>query len=260
MDFLLECLGFPPDEDLDALAERIRAEGETVPYRGPEGEHLRAALAGGVELRLDQEEGEDFVQLFPYHTVRQRLRVAIQSLKSLPDSPFDALLIGVANPPLPTDEPLDLLEREDYVLATYLTDARRLPDQLPRGHVLAISVAGFALDVEHIGPERGPTFERIADDPTGSSIVPLGGSEAPSGTVELSLVVSAVRSVQNPWSGHEFWILEVGAPGRPLELFCSRWQLSADGIPDPRVGWHIEGVFLFTGRISGGLPRPRRRT
>ena len=48
------------------------------------------------------------------------------------------------------------------------------------------------------------------------------------------------------------------APGRPLLLFVSPWQLSTDGLPAPRPGWRIEGHFLFTGVIAGGLPGPRR--
>ena len=54
-------------------------------------------------------------------------------------------------------------------------------------------------------------------------------------------------------------VLEVDAPGRPLDLFVSRWQLAADGFESPRPGWRIEGAFLFTGRVSGGLPRRPKR-
>jgi hypothetical protein len=54
-------------------------------------------------------------------------------------------------------------------------------------------------------------------------------------------------------------LLEVDAPERPLELFASRWQLEKDGLPPPRPGWRIEGTFMLSGRIAGGLPGPRRR-
>lgn len=258
MEFLLECVGFSPQMDLDTIQSRIRREGESVPYRGPGGEHLRAKLAAGVELRLDLEEGDDIAQLFPYYDVKRRLRVRVRHLASVPDSPFDAQLIGVANPPVPGESWVDSLEREDYVLSTYLTDARRLPPDLPEGHVLAVSVAGFALDVEHVGPEPGPVSSRLFESPDAASIQPLGELDAPGASVELALVVREVKHVTNPWSGQGFDILTVEAPGRALELFISRWQLEADGVPAPRPGWRIEGTFLFTGRISGGLPQRRR--
>ena len=45
-----------------------------------------------------------------------------------------------------------------------------------------------------------------------------------------------------------------------MEIFVSRWQLEREGLPMPRPGWRIEGTFVFTGRLAGGLPpvRPRR--
>ena len=55
-------------------------------------------------------------------------------------------------------------------------------------------------------------------------------------------------------------LIEVDAPGRPLDLFVSRWQLEAHELPPPRPGWRIEGAFLFTGRVSGGLGPQRHRT
>lgn len=254
MDFLLECIGFPPDEDLRGLAERIRREGEPVAYRGPGGEHLRVRLPGRIELRLDREEGTDVDQVFPYYDVPRRLRLAVARVATLPDSPFDVLVSGLANPPLPDEDELAPFEREDYPFVTYLTDARRLPGRFPAGHVLAVSVAGFALDVTRIGPDEGPTLERVVNEPLGAPIVPLGSPDEPAGVVDLSLVVTKVRRVENAWSGHGFLMLEVNAPGRPLDVFVSTWQLEADGIPEPRRGWRVEGTFLFTGRVSGGLP------
>ena len=56
VDFLLECIGFPPGYDLDALAGEVRARGEPVPWRGKSGEHLRLAIGGGLEVRLDTDE------------------------------------------------------------------------------------------------------------------------------------------------------------------------------------------------------------
>ena len=74
--------------------------------------------------------------------------------------------------------------------------------------------------------------------------------------MEVSLRVCEIRHVQNPITGVLVDILETDAPGRPVILFVSRWQLEKDGLPEPRPGWRIEGTFLFSGRIAGGLPRP----
>ncbi|MEX1024289.1 MAG: hypothetical protein WD226_04350 [Planctomycetota bacterium] len=264
MDFLLECIGFPPDVDVDALAARIRAEGEPVAYRGPGGEHLKLRLPGRIELRLDREADDLVTQVFPYYDVPRRLRVRVARVERLLDSPFDALLVGSANPPLPDEEAADRRPESEYALATYLTDARRLPGHVSQGHVLAVSVAGFALDVESSAPDERAPDERAPDerapdaraqhDPEAAFIAPLTDPSAPSGTVALSLVVERVRRVTNPWSGEEFLALEVAAPERALDLFVSRWQLAADGLDEPQVGWRIAGTFLFTGRVSGGLP------
>ncbi|MEW6072533.1 MAG: hypothetical protein AB1726_08070 [Planctomycetota bacterium] len=260
MDFLLECIGFPPDYDLDALARRIAAEGEAVAWRGPAGTHLRLPLSGGVEVRLDREGGEERTDLWPHYEVRRRLRVAVQSISPLPDSPFDVLLTGIANPPLPSGDDLGSeVTGEDYPLATYLSDARRLPRDLPRGHVLAVSVCGFALDVTYLGPNEGVRDPYVLEEPCGALLVPLGGEERPRGAMEVSLRVREVRHLQNPLTGVLVDVLEADAPGRPLDLFVSRWQLETEGFPAPRPGWRIEGAFLFTGRVSGGLATSVRR-
>ena len=164
MDFLLECIGFPPSTDLAALAQRIRREGEAVALRGPRGEHRRVAFPGGLEVRLDREEGEPHDSLWPYFESSRRLRVAVDSLRRVPDSPFDVMLTGRANPPVP-DDPWREATGDEYTLSTYLWDARRLPRELPRGHVLAVSVAGFALDVTHVGPLARVKDPYLAGEP-----------------------------------------------------------------------------------------------
>jgi len=75
--------------------------------------------------------------------------------------------------------------------------------------------------------------------------------------MELSLVVQAIHHLENPFTHERIELVEVAAPGRPLDLFLSRWQLAAQGLPAPRPGWRIEGTFLFTGRVAGGLPSRR---
>src|SRR5688572_12814836 len=98
VDFLLECIGFSPDQDLERLAELVRARGEPVAWRGPRGEHLRLALAPGLDLRLDREDGASYSSLYPHYQCEQRLRVAVEEVRALPDSPYDGLLLGRANP------------------------------------------------------------------------------------------------------------------------------------------------------------------
>lgn len=262
MDFLLECIGFPPNHDVRALSERIHTRGETVAYRGPRGVHLRHPIARGVEVRLDQEEGGEYETLWPHHESERRLRLALGSMQSVPDAPYDLLLYGTANPPLPHSAEAAWPEElgQDYPLVTYVSDARRVPRDLSPGHVLAVSVSGFALDVSYCGPNEGVRDPFILEEPHGAALLPVADESNPGGCMELSLRLRNVRQLENEITGETFLVLEADAPGRPLELFVSRWQLETDGYALPRPGWRIEGAFLFTGRVSGGLPlRPRRR-
>lgn len=253
MDFLLECIGFPPSTEIASLAERVRRQGEPVALRGPRGEHLRLPFGGGLEVRLDREVDAEHDSLWPCYESARRLRVAVEGLAAVPDSPFDVLLHGRANPRLP-DDPLGETSGDDYPLATYLWDARRLPPTLPHGHVLAVSLAAFALDVSHVGPDEGVQSRYLREDPRGSSLLPLEGADQPGGCMELSLVVRAIHHLENPLTKERIERVEAEAPGRPLDLFLSRWQLEAHGMPAPRPGWRIEGAFLFIGRVAGGLP------
>lgn len=257
MDFLLECIGFPPGTDADDLIRRVRDQGESVPWRGDPSSHRRLLLADGLELRLDREVDQDFWTLLPHFKVPYRLRVAVESLVAVPDSPFDALLIGWAAPPAPEAPESD--GQGAYRLAAWLTDARRLPRQLRQGHVLAVGVAGFALEVSYVGPNEGVRDRDILELPHGAFVAPLTGSDSPGGCSEVSLRVKEIRHLRNPITGLTVDVLITDAPERPLLLFLSPWQLFNDGLLQARPGWRIEGTFLFTGRIEGGLPGPRRR-
>ena len=258
VDFLLECVGFPPDQDYGELIELAHERGESVPWRGPSGEHLSLHLAEGIELRFDREEDCDHWSLLPYYRERQRLRVAVRSVRGAEDSPFDALLIGWAAP--------SRAEYQDewqspgaYLLACWLTDARRLPRRLLPGRVLSVGIAGFALEVSFVGPNADAPDPTVYDLEGGARLAPLASPDDPGGCMEASLRVKRVRHVTNPLTGLPIMLLECDAPERSLHVFLSPWQLERDGLPAPRPGWRVEGVFLFMGRITGGLPGPSRR-
>jgi len=257
VNFLLECIGFPPDAEERSIVQRVIAEGESVPWRGPEGEHYRLSIAGGLELRLDREEGIEHWTLLPWFREDARLRVALRDLVHVPDSPFDVLLVGWADPPVRAIAEESVREGA-YLFSTYLTDARRLPERLPEGHILAVSVSGFALDVSYLGPNNGVRDLGILDKESGAWIQPLGGAGSPGGCNELSVRIKEVRHIRNSLTGRDVDILLVDAPSRPLHLFVSPWDLEQAGIQRPRPGDRIEGVFFFNGRISGGLPTRRR--
>ncbi len=262
MDFLLECIGFPPDLDHEDLVDRVRRDGEPAPWRGDPLEHRTLALGAGLEVRLDREAGKDFWTLLPHYRSPHRLRVATQSLEHVPDSPFDALLTGWACPPTPAEPGHQQVPGEPgaYLLATWLIDAQRLPKRLPMNHVLAVSIAGFALHIDYVGPNDGVRDEGILSSRRGAAVAPLGAPEAPGGCSEVSLRVRSIQHLKNPISGRPVDLLVADAPGRPLLLFVNPWQLEEQGHPAPRPGWRIEGAFLFSGTVAGGIPTRRRST
>ena len=254
MEFLLECVGFDPHTDFGALAEEVRARGEPVAWRGPEGEHVKLPIAPDLELRLDQDEGEEFATLLPYYAERSRLRIGLSDVRLVADSPFDALLTGWVAPPRP-GVPDPWGGPGAYLLAAWLTDARRLPTRLRHGHVLAITIAGFAVDLSYLGPNAEGPRPEVLELPRGAHIEPLGGAGDPGGCSEVSARISEIRRTRNELTGETIQIVEVDAPERNLRLFVSPWQLEREGWPDPRPGMRIEGTFLFLGRVAGGLPR-----
>ena len=269
VDFLLECVGFPPDQPLDELVGRALRDGEPAAWRGDPRTHRRLPIVGGVDLAVERDDPHADWTVVPHFRQEVRLRVAVDEIRKVPDSRFDALLVGWAAPPVRTDEDwsraiaeeraglLTLHERGAYPIVAYLTDARRLPGRLLHGHVLAVTIAGFALDVGYVGPNEGVRERDVLERESGASVEPLGGPLDPGGCAEVSVRIQSVRHLRNPITGADFDLLTVDAPERPLTLFVSRWQLERDGLPAPRPGLRIEGVFLFSGRIAGGLPGPR---
>lgn len=258
MDFLLECIGFPPDQDPDDLIALARARGERDPLRGTGGEHLRLPLTEGVELRCDRDEGEQSWTLLPFFRERQRLRLAVRGVRRMDDSPYDALLTGWVGP-TPTELHPERNRPGAYLLACWLADAQRLPRPTLPGRVLSVCVAGFALETRFVGPNALAPDPSVFDREHGALLVPLAGEDAPGGCMDASLRVQRVRRARNPITGLPIVSLECDAPERSLRVFLSPWELEAQGAQEPRPGWRVEGTFMFQGRIAGGLPGPARR-
>jgi len=266
MDFLLECIGFSPSVSEEDLVELVRQRGEAAAWRGEPDDHRVLSLGGGLEVRADRNPGDDFWTLTPQFKVPHRLRLAVTTIVRQPESPFDALLSGWASPPIKPQAPRapSGLERGEsppvtgaYRLSTWITDARRLGPRISPGHVLAVSVAGFAVHVDRVIPNDQVDSPSILERPAGAYIRPLGAPAEPGGCCDVSLRIRAVRRLRNELTGEPVEIAICDAPDRPMLLFLSPWQLQGEGHPAPRPGMRIEGTFMFTGRIAGGLPKRR---
>ncbi len=253
MDYLLECVGVPPDFPRQELEKRVLRGGEAAPWRGAPEDHLLLALGGGLELRMDRDEDDVNWTLTPHFRDAHRLRLAIDTLSGAPDTPHDALLSGWAFPPIPGES--SQLPGA-YLLAIWVNDARRLPQRLAAGHVIGVSCTGYALAVEYIGNNENGQAQGVLDRPHGARLLPLTGADSPGGCMHVSARIRSVRHLHNPLTERSVDLLEIDAPGRPLHIFTSPWHLEEDSLPPPRPGLRIEGIFLFAGRIAGGLPRP----
>ncbi len=248
MDFLLECIGFPPDYPLEHLVERVLAEGEPAPWRGDVRFHRRLPLGAGLELRMDRTDEQRPWNLLPHFQPARRLRVSVDDLRALPDSPFDVLLQAWVAPP---SEPAERkLRKGAYRLCINLVDARKLPAVIDYGHVLAVQAAGFALDVSALEARASAIHE--------SWIRPLSGENDPGGCADLSLRVRGLTRFANPITGLEIRALELDAPEFPLTVFVSPWELERNGLGEVRAGGTISGSFLFLGSIAAGIGQPAR--
>lgn len=256
MDFLLECIGFPPSVGEDELVDLIRMRGEAAAWRGAPEEHRILKLGEGLEVRADRDPGADFWTLTPSYRVPHRIRMAVTTIVRPTESPFDALLGGWVSPPTPEELEEDLPPGK-YRLSAWISDARRLDNRIRAGHVLALTVAGYALNVDRIVPNAEAHPAHVLDRPSGALIRPLGGLEDPGGCCDVSLRIRAIRHVRNEVTRESVDIAICDAPDRPVMLFLSPWQLEREGLPAPRPGWRVEGTFLFTGRLAGGLTRKR---
>ena len=233
MDFLLECVGFPPDYDHDELVGLLASLGEPAPFRDRGGRELR--LCGGPDGPTE---------VWPHFQGAGALRIEVDRVDRVPDSPFDAQLLGWVNPPgrgVP-------VAGSRYPFTTWLVDRRRLPRDVRRGRVLAVSVTGFAIDL------------RTPDGASSAPFVePIGSSDDPGGCVELELPVLEVHCHQNPLTGERATRLQLDAPGRALTVFTSPACLDEAGLVTHSVGDRVRGTFLFSGTVAGGLPSATRR-
>lgn len=259
MDFLLECIGFPPSVGESELVDYVRERGEPAAWRGTPEDHRVLALGGGLEVRADRDPGASFWSLTPQLRVPERRRLGVTSIVRPGESPFDALLIGWGAPPSPT-EPLEDGRPGLYRLATWITDARRLEGRIAPGHVLAVSVAGFAVHVDRVVENEDVAHPSILDRPAGAAIRPVGGADAPGGCCDVSMRIRAVQHIRNEATGRTVEIAVCDAPDRPMALLLSPWQLERDGVAPIRPGWRVEGSFVFTGRLAGGLVRRKSST
>lgn len=259
MDFLLECIGFPPSVGEEELIDLVRTSGEPAAWRGLPDDHRLLTLGGGLEVRADRDPGSAFWSVTPHFRVPHRRRLALTSIVRPGESPFDALLTGWGAPPTP-EEPLSDGRPGLYRLSTWITDARRLDGRLAAGHVLAVSIAGFAVHVERVIANEEVQHPLILERPAGAAIRPLGAPDDPGGCCDLSLRIRAVQRLRNDLTSEPVEIAVCDAPDRPIALLLSPWQLKRDGIQQIRPGLRIEGTFMFTGRIAGGLPRKRTST
>ncbi|MEL6714358.1 MAG: hypothetical protein AAFU73_07350 [Planctomycetota bacterium] len=258
MDFLLECIGFPPDLGEDDVAELVRTRGEAAAWRGAGEDHRVLALGQGLHgqslvVRADRDGPGGQWSLTPELRGTRPRRLAVTSIVRPQDQPFDALLTGWAHPPPPGEDPEG--PPGAYRLSAWVSDARRIGRRLLPGHVLAVEAAGFALHVERIVAGDAAFAASVLERPSGAYVRPLGAPDDPGGGCDVSLRIQSVRRLVNAVTDEVVVVALCDAPDRPIPLLLSPWQLDRDGHERPRPGLRVEGTFLFTGRIAGGLKR-----
>ena len=280
MDFLLECIGFPPHADLVALARRVRERGRRAPAhtaRGRAPEHLRLTLAGGLEVQLiEPERGpgatweRDLLPGFraaPAHAVHVR--------RSGPEAGGGAWIAGTLATVAPANHSRirrgDLADRgrrfggghrslggpAGVELRASVRDAARPPRT---GGISRFALTGFAVDVAGLD-EPGPSSARTAALRAGTAlegwstrrgwIGPVRDRCAPRTVVELDLPIDSVSVLENPLTGEPVDLLTVLLPSGRLPLFTSRWQLAEDRLPRPEPGMWVRGAFWVVAQSVG---------
>lgn len=245
MDFLLECAGFPPETNVEALTKRAWEEGQGAPWAGSRPHQRRVQVGTDLEVRADRSPAG--FTLLPHGRGRGLLRFRIDHLRPSPDSRFEALAVGALAPAPPG---IEADEWGTIPLSVWLADGTRAR-RVPPGSTVALHLAGYALDLESIGEgagEEGPTRFR-----------PLEGEGDPLACTEVRGRVLSVVRPRNAWSGEDALACEVATPERPLRLWLSPWLVAQEGLPLPEPGHVLEGTFLFMGEIVTGLGSQQER-
>ena len=233
LDFLLDCIGFPPSHDFPSLARHAEELGHPVAWRGPGGLHRSLAVAPGVAVHVDREEHEHVASLSPFALAEGRLRVAVEALRPSPDSPCDTILHGrllqdddLVAGDLSTSKGLFLPAA--HAIDAVLADGRLLPRHLPHGHVLALTLAGFGIHVEALEPDRSSAAHY--------HLAVLEGSDVPAGCIELSARIVELATFTNELAQAPFHraVVALGPERDPrtvrLALYLIPWQLFDCGL------------------------------
>lgn len=278
MQFLLECIGFGPDHDLDDLQRRLQREGISVRGRSREGDHRRLQLSHGLEIWLDP--GQPAVAdgstvdplLWPAVAPGPTNAFQVRGLDTPHGAPFSAVVRASQAQRRsaalePTHRPV--APGRSVVAAEY---RRRLDggpvigwtfalvDDGPApqiGEVLDLALTGYALEVTAVLPAPPGGRARLKEC-RGWVTPQFSGPDLP-GCIQVALPIEAVQLLHNSLSGEAVErVLTTTAEGVRLELFTSRWQREEDGLAPLEPGGWIAGTFLAVGRRAEGYPYPRR--
>ena len=256
MDFLLECVGVPPDWPLERLVAEAVENGEGAVWRGQASHHRSLRLSADVQVLVERD-AKGHWHTLPLCATPHRLRVAVERRMRTADTRFDTAIGGWVAPEWGAEPSTD--PRGAWPIAASLVDARKLPPRLPKGHVLALEACALALDLSYVGDDAHCTHTEALGNERGAWLEPLGGADSPVGAMELSARVSRILRETNPLTHEAYEVLELDCPARPVRALVSQWQREQDELPRIEVGARIEGVFLFVGRVCGGLPGPQAK-
>ncbi len=274
MQFLLECIGFGPDHDLDDLQRQLRREGRSVRGRSGEGDHRRLLLSHGLEVWLDpgcpptRNQPAIEPMLWPGVAPGRPSAFTIHGLEDPLGAPFSSVVraslairpqsaASGAPAASPGQDPWAPQRRDDGPVVGWsfaLVDDGPPPS---RGDVVELALSGFALDVTATLPP--PACGRSRLEGSRGWVTPqFSGPELP-GCVELALPIEGLQVLVNPITGEPVErVVSTTSDGVRLELFSSRWQREEDGLGPLEPGGWIAGTFLLVGRRAEGYPYPRR--
>lgn len=265
MQFLLECIGFGPNHDLDDLQRRLQREGLAVRGRSGEGDHRRLLLSHGLEVWLDP--GRDAradapaiePMLWPGVAPGRPSAFQVHGLEAPHGAPFSSVVrASLAERRSSAERDGEGTRRLDggpVIGWSFALVDDGPPPQI--GDALELALTGFALDVTAVLP--APPGGRARLDGARGWVTPqFSGPELP-GCIEVALPIEAVQVLHNPLTEEPVErVVTTTAEGVRLELFTSRWQREEDGLAPLEPGGWIAGTFLAVGRRAEGYPYPRR--